>query len=58
LIGNANTKGLKIDVDTKDDVVTLSGRVQTSEEKALAAEIARNSRDVEDVRNNLVVDPS
>jgi osmotically-inducible protein OsmY len=58
LIGNANTKGLKIDVDTEDDVVTLSGRVQTSEEKALAAEIARNSRDVEDVRNNLVVDPS
>jgi osmotically-inducible protein OsmY len=38
--------------------VTLSGRVQSDEEKSLAAEIARNSSDVEDVRNNLVVDPS
>jgi osmotically-inducible protein OsmY len=58
LIRNANTKGLQIDVDTYDDVVTLSGRVQSDEEKSLAAEIARNSSDVEDVRNNLVVDPS
>jgi hyperosmotically inducible protein len=56
LIGNTNTKGLKIDVDTNDDVVTLSGRVETDEEKALAEVIARNSSDVADVRNNLVVD--
>jgi hyperosmotically inducible protein len=58
LIRNASTKGLKIDVDTKDDIVTLSGRVETAEEKALAQEIALNSSDVVDVRNNLVVDPS
>jgi len=58
LLGNANTEGLKIDVDTKDDVVTLSGRVKSSQEKSLAEEIARNTGDVESVRNNLVVDAS
>lgn len=58
LIRNPSTKGLKIDVDTKDDIVTLSGRVETAEEKALAEEIALHSSDVAGVRNNLVVDPS
>lgn len=58
LIRNANTKGLQIDVDTMDDVVTLSGRVSTAEEKRLAEEIALGSSDVSDVRNNLVVDPA
>lgn len=58
LVGNANTKGLQIDVDTWDDVVTLSGRVSTPGEKALAEEVARRVSDVESVRNNLVVDPA
>ena len=58
LLGNANTSGLKIDVDTADDVVTLSGRVDSSNEKYLAEEIARNTGDVRSVRNHLVVDPS
>jgi osmotically-inducible protein OsmY len=58
LLGNTNTQGLKIDVDTKDDVVTLSGRVKSAQEKSLAEEIARNTGDVESVRNNLVVDPA
>ena len=58
LVANANTSGLKIDVDTKDDVVTISGRVKSSAEKELAEQIARNTGDVEAVRNNLVVDPS
>jgi osmotically-inducible protein OsmY len=49
---------LKIDVDTKDDVVTLTGRVSSREESQLAEEIAKNTGDVESVRNNLVVDPS
>ena len=56
LIGNANTQGMKIDVDTRGDVVTLSGRVSSSEEKQLAEELARNTGDVSDVRNQLVVD--
>jgi osmotically-inducible protein OsmY len=58
LLANTNTQGLKIDVDTKDDVVTLSGRVKSAQEKSLAEEIARNTGDVESVRNNLVVDAS
>jgi osmotically-inducible protein OsmY len=58
LIGNANTKGLQIDVDTQGDIVTLSGSVRTAEERELAEQIARGSSDVRDVRNNLVVDPS
>jgi osmotically-inducible protein OsmY len=58
LIGNSNTKGLQIDVDTQGDVVTLSGSVKTPEERELAEQIARGSSDVRDVRNNLVVDPS
>ena len=58
LLANSNTKGLKIDVDTKADVVTLSGRVGSQTEADLAEEIARNTGDVKDVRNNLVVDAS
>jgi osmotically-inducible protein OsmY len=56
LVGNSNVQGIKIDVDTRGDVVTLSGRVASSEEKQLAEEIARNTGDVSDVRNQLVVD--
>jgi hyperosmotically inducible periplasmic protein len=55
LVGNSNTKGLQIDVDTRYDVVTLSGEVSSAEVKQLAEEIARNTGDVEDVRNQLVV---
>jgi osmotically-inducible protein OsmY len=58
LIGNDSTNGLQIDVDTNNDVVTLSGRVDSDEERDLAEEIARNATDVADVHNNLVVDPS
>jgi len=57
LVANQNVKGLEIDVDTRGDVVTLSGRVDSDEQKMLAAELARNTGDVRDVRNNLVVDP-
>jgi len=55
LLGNANTAGMQIDVDTRGDVVTLSGEVVSAEEKALAEEIARSTGDVKDVRNQLVV---
>lgn len=40
LVGNDNTKGLQIDVDTSSDVVTLSGRVASAQETQLAEEIA------------------
>jgi osmotically-inducible protein OsmY len=55
LLGNPNTKGTKIDVDTRGDVVTLSGQVASAEEKSLAEELAQNTGDVQEVRNRLVV---
>lgn len=55
LLGNSNTAGMQIDVDTRGDVVTLSGEVGSAEEKALAEEMARSTGDVKNVRNQLVV---
>lgn len=55
LLANANTDGLEIDVDTRGDVVTLTGTVGSAEEKQLAEQLARNTDDVKDVRNQLVV---
>jgi hyperosmotically inducible periplasmic protein len=55
LLGNPNTEGLQIDVDTRGDVVTLSGEVASAKEKSLAEELARHTGDVKDVRNQLVV---
>lgn len=52
---NANVHGLAIDVDTKRDRVTLSGKVTSSVEKELAEQIARNTSGVKDVTNNLLV---
>jgi osmotically-inducible protein OsmY len=55
LLANPNIKGLEIDVDTRGDVVTLTGQVASSEQKQLAEELARNTGDVKEVRNQLVV---
>lgn len=55
LLAESSTKGLEIDVDTHEDVVTLSGSVESDQQKDLAGEIARNTGDVKEVRNQLVV---
>ncbi|HEX5049232.1 MAG TPA: BON domain-containing protein [Gammaproteobacteria bacterium] len=55
LLGDPHIKGTKIDVDTRGDVVTLSGTVGTKEQKELAEQIAKNTGDVKQVRNQLVV---
>jgi len=55
LLYNSNTDGLQIDVDTRGDIVTLSGEVGSAEEKALAEQLALNTDDVDEVRNRLVV---
>jgi hyperosmotically inducible protein len=55
LVANSSTEGFEIDVDTREDIVTLSGRVATDEQKDLAGELARNTGDVKGVRNLLVV---
>jgi osmotically-inducible protein OsmY len=55
LLADPHIKGTKIDVDTRGDVVTLSGTVGSKEQKELAEQIAKNTGDVKQVRNQLVV---
>jgi osmotically-inducible protein OsmY len=55
LIGNGNVPARDINVDTDADVVTLSGRVVSDEVRELAEQIARNTQDVREVRNELTV---
>jgi osmotically-inducible protein OsmY len=58
LLADSNVKGLKISVETTGDVVTLSGKVGSAEQKQLAEKIARNTGDVKSVKNELVIDKS
>ncbi len=55
LLASKNIDGLNIDVDTLNDKVTLSGKVKTLEQKALAQAIAAKHDDVKGVVNNLQV---
>lgn len=55
LLASKNVQGLGIDVDTLNNKVTLSGKVDSAEEKALAQAIAAKHRDVVSVTNNLLV---
>jgi hyperosmotically inducible periplasmic protein len=56
LLANNNTKGLSIKVDTRDDVVTLTGVVESHREKLLAETIARNIDGIVEVHNRIEVD--
>jgi len=47
-----------INVDTKDGIVTLHGRVPSQETRRIAEEIARDTSGVKQVRNQLTVDAS
>lgn len=55
LLWNSSTGGLSIDVDTHSGVVSLSGDVDSAAESELAEQIARNTRNVLGVKNNLKV---
>jgi hyperosmotically inducible periplasmic protein len=55
LLASKNVKGLDIDVDTHLNKVTLSGKVASAEEKALAQAIAAKHDGVKGVINNLQV---
>jgi osmotically-inducible protein OsmY len=55
LLADKNTGGLKIHVETRGDVVTLTGEVASAEEKSLAEQLARNTGDVGNVHNELIV---
>jgi hyperosmotically inducible protein len=54
-LADTAVSGLKIDVDTKDGMVTLSGTVATKTEADRAVAIARDTSGVKSVANNLRV---
>src|SRR5215475_623672 len=53
LAADPTTSAAKIDVDTTNGVVTLSGKVPTAAEKSEAERIARNTQGVRQVVNNI-----
>jgi len=57
LAGDTQTSAIKINVETKNGVVTLSGKVPTAIERDEADKIARNTEGVARVVNDITVDP-
>jgi hyperosmotically inducible protein len=55
LLGDPQVSGLKIDVDTKDGVVTLKGVVDTQAEKDRALAIARDVKQALRVEDRLTI---
>ena len=55
LIGNSATPERKINVDVKNNVVTLRGTVETAEQKTEAEQIAKSTEGVKSVNNQLKV---
>jgi osmotically-inducible protein OsmY len=58
LAADDTVKAYQIDVDTNDRVVTLSGTVETSAQKAQAVILARQTNGVRDVVDHLTIDPA
>lgn len=57
LLDDPMVKGLRIDVDTRDGVVYLTGSVNTAEERDRAIQLARGADHVRDVQANLTIEP-
>lgn len=57
LLTEGEFPGGSLNVDVKDNVVTLRGTVATQAEKTKAGEIAKSTGNVKSVRNQLVVKP-
>ena len=57
LLEDKATGGLSINVDVLNGAVALSGFAKSPQEKAQAEYLARNTKGVREVRNNLVVRP-
>lgn len=55
LLADTDVAGLKINVDTKNNIVTLTGTVSTAAEKKKAVQIARGTEGVKSVVDNLKV---
>ena len=58
LLGEGEFPGGSINVDVKDNVVTLRGSVSTAADKTKAEQIAKATGGVKSVRNQLVVKPT
>ncbi len=56
LLAHRSTSGFKIKVETKDGVVTLSGKVANAAEKDLATKIVSDIHGVESVVNNMTTE--
>lgn len=57
LLADTLVGGLKIDVDTKDNVVTLTGRVKSAAERDEAIRLAKTTTGVKSVVNKLTINP-
>ena len=57
LVSDDLVKARQIDVDTQEGVVTLSGSVESSEEEAQALQIARDTKGVTSVVDNINIEP-
>ena len=55
LLEDPRVKGLRIDVDTREGVVFLTGSVRSKEESDRAVEVARGTEHVKDVKPNLII---
>ena len=58
LLADPDVKGLKIDVDTKDGVVTLKGTADKPANRDRAVTIAKDTSGVKSVENQLVIKAS
>jgi hyperosmotically inducible periplasmic protein len=57
LLGDTKVGGLDINVDTKDNVVTLTGKVHSAAEKTEAVRLAKTTTGVKRVVDNLTIEP-
>lgn len=57
LAADSQTSAIKIGVETKAGVVTLTGTVPTDTEKSKAGMLAKNTDGVKNVQNEIVVNP-
>ncbi len=55
LLEDELVRGTKIDVDTREGVVFLTGTVRSEQEKDQAVKLARDTKGVKDVQANLIV---
>lgn len=57
LVGNSQTPERKINVDVRDNVVTLRGTVENADQKSEAERVAKNTESVKNVNNQLKIAP-